>query len=115
MSVVCPSLSHNFPRGGDLKFNEVVDTSIIDSKEPIEILPNIYLCLSYRYGAFKTEAVSTVSLIEDLSKNCSSPITLVSQYPGDLKKGEQLGLDKVLNAEDFYNPEMPDSLLKKCQ
>ena len=66
----------------------------------------------YRYGAFKTEAVSTVGLLEDLSRNCSSPITLVSQYPGDLKKGEQLDLDNVLNAEDFY---MPNSLLKKCQ
>ncbi len=99
----------------DLKFNEAVDTSIMDSKEPIEILPNIYLCLSYRFGAFKTEAVSTVSLLEDLSKKIVSPITLVSQYPGDLRKGEQLGLDKVLNAEDFYYHKMDERLQKKCQ
>lgn len=99
-------------RNPELTFNEVVDTSIIASKKPVEIAPNIYLCLSYRYGAFKTEAVSTVGLLEDLSKSCSGPITLVSQYPGDLKKGEQLGLN-VLNAEDFYTPVLSSSLLKK--
>ncbi|KTD61486.1 hypothetical protein Lsan_1822 [Legionella santicrucis] len=87
----------------------------MDTKESIEILPNIYLCLSYRFRAFKTEAVSTASLLEDLSKKCDRPITLVSQYSGDLKKGEQLGLDNFLNAEDFYNPIMNDRLQKKCQ
>lgn len=95
----------------DLKFNEMMDTRIMDSKEPIEILPNIYLCLSYRFGAFKTETVSTASLIEDLSRRCSGPISIVSQYPGDLEKGRQLGFTGVLNAEGFYNS--PD-LQKKC-
>lgn len=96
----------------DLAFKEAVDTSILDSKEPIEILPNMYLCLSYRYMAFKT-AVSTVSLLDDLAMNCEGPITMVSQYPGDLEKGRQLGFAEVLNGEDFYNS--PNSLLKKCQ
>lgn len=98
-----------------VKFNENMDTNIQDSKEPIEISPNIYLCLSYRYGAFKEETVSTVSLLEDLSKNCSGAITLVSQYPGDLKKAEQLGFDNVLNAEEFYSSKMSNSLMKKSQ
>lgn len=97
----------------DLKFKEV-DTSIKDSKEPIEILPNIYLCLSYRYGAFKEETVTTMSLLEHLSTQCSKPITLVSQFPGDRKKGEQLGLE-VWDAEEFYNSLTPNLEMKKAQ
>jgi hypothetical protein len=92
-----------------LKFNDAVDTRGLVSSAPVEVLPNIYLCLSYRYGAFKTDAV-----IEHLCKDRTSPITLVSQYPGDLKKGAQLGLDSVLQAEDFYNS-MSNALMKKSQ
>lgn len=95
----------------DIQFNEV-DTNIKESKEPIEILPNVYLCLSYRFGCFKEETVSTVSLIDELTKNLSDSIILVSQYPGDIKKAEQLGLITV-NADEFYNSISSDSLLIK--
>lgn len=99
----------------DVPFNEAADIRVLDSQEPIEIARNIYLCLSYRHGAFKTETVSTVSLLDDVAKKCSGPKTLVSQYPGDLQKGVQLGLDRVLKAEDFYHPAIHDSSLKKGQ
>ncbi len=98
----------------DVDFKNL-DTSIKDSKEPIEILPNVYLCLSYRYGAFKAETVTTLSLLEHVSKTCSGPVTLVSQFPGDLKKGKELNLDNVLNADEFYNAQVSNSLMKKNQ
>lgn len=88
----------------DTDFVDDIDISINHSQEPIEILPNIYLCLSYRYGAFKEQSASTVSLLDHLSDNCPSPRTLVSQYPGDLKKGAQLGLENILSSDDFYAP-----------
>lgn len=112
VNAILDLLQKNYP---ELKFNKNMDVSIKESKEPIEVLPNIYLCLSYRYGSFKEETVTTASLLEQLSKKCSNPVTLVSQYPGDLKKAKQLGLDSVLNAEEFYNANLSNSLMKKTQ
>lgn len=91
------------------------DISVTTSREPIQILPNVYLCLSYRYGAFKEQRATTMSLLEHLSEQCPGPKTLVSQHPDDLKKGERLGLDRVLNAEEFYNSGMSHSMSKKYQ
>ena len=99
----------------DLEWNKEADISITNSKEPIKILPNVYLCLSYRYGAFKEQTATTVSLLEYISEQCPGSKTLVSQYPGDLKKGKLLDLDNVFNAEEFYNSGMSNSMSKKQQ
>jgi len=99
----------------DLQFNKNVDIRVNDTKEPIEILPNIYLCLSYRYGAFKEETATTVSLLEHLSKQVPTPVTLVSQYQGDHKKAAQLGLRDAQTAEEFYNSNLSNSMTKKSQ
>ena len=71
--------------------------------KPVAILPNVYLCLSYRYKAFKTETVSTVSLLEQLFETSRSPITLVSQYKGDLDKAQALGIATIYKADDFFD------------
>jgi hypothetical protein len=99
----------------DLEWNKEADISITNSNEPINIIPNVYLCLSYRYGAFKDQTATTVSLLEYISKKCPGSKTLVSQYPGDLKKGKLLDLDHVFNAEEFYNSGMSNSMSKKQQ
>ena len=99
----------------DLEWDKETDISIINSKEPIKILPNVYLCLSYRYGSFKEQTATTASLLEFISEQCPGSKTLVSQFPGDLEKGNLLGLNNVLNAEEFYNSSMSNSMLKKHQ
>jgi len=70
---------------------------------PIEIMPNVYLCPSYAFQCFKTSEQnalltppSTMSLIEyvikDILKSPLSEIKVVSQYDGDLKEAEKLGI-----------------------
>lgn len=87
----------------ELAFKEPIDISIIDSKEPVEILPNIFLCLSYRFRNFKAETASTMSILEDLSTTLELPITLVSQYPKDLEKADELGFfHAILPADEYY-------------
>lgn len=99
----------------DLEWNKEANISLTHSKEPIKILPNVYLCLSYRYGAFKEQTATTVSLLEYISEQCPGSKTLVSQHPGDLKKGKLLELDNVLNVEEFYNTNMFNLMSKKYQ
>ena len=79
-----------------LPFNENIDISMKYSQEPVELLPNIYLCLSYRFGVFKTEG-----LLKHLSDKISEPLTVVSQHHSDTAKAEQLELN-VQNPDDFY-------------
>jgi hypothetical protein len=98
----------------ELKFKEGINISIKNDKEPVEILPNIFLCLSYRYKTFKTENLTTVSLLEELVKhNEGQDITVVSQFAGDLKKAEQLGITNIQKAEDFFLSETIDLSIKK--
>ncbi|MDI1351912.1 MAG: hypothetical protein PSV35_03940, partial [bacterium] len=59
----------------DITFNTPIDLSVQESKKPIEIAPNIFLCLSYRYQLFKTvsenrsaNSHSTMSLLNHLVK-----------------------------------------------
>lgn len=99
----------------DLEWDNEADISITDYQEPIEILPSIYLCLSYQYGIFKEPSATTVGLLEYISVQCPEPTTLVSNHPRDLEKGKLLGLEHVFNAEEFYNSSMCDSMLKKHQ
>ena len=86
----------------DLKINLKADLSISHSQEPVEILPNIFLCVSYRYGSFKTQLPSTTSLLDTLVKQARDSVSVVSQYSGDLERAKQLGVANVMNPEDFY-------------
>lgn len=82
----------------ELTFKKKIDISVQDSKTPVEILPNVFLCLSYRYKTFKTD-----HLLEQLIQNQDlADITLVSQYEGDLDKAEQLGIRNIRTPEQFY-------------
>lgn len=99
----------------DLKFAEEIDISIKDSHEPVEILPNIYLCLSYRFQTFKSENVTTtVSILEELvTTNPDEEFTVVSQYSGDLNKAKELGISDIQKAEEFYSSERSSLSIKK--
>ncbi len=98
----------------ELPFIKNVDISITNSREPVEILPNVFLCLSYRYGAFKEKTpVTTMSLLEYLAEKYNDLKTLVSQYVGDRKKAEELKFDKILRDDEFYVSNAIDSTLKK--
>lgn len=85
----------------DLEFKKDIDIGIHNTQSPIEILPNIFLCLSYQYGTFKTKAVTTMGLLENLSTKLEKPISVVSQYSGDREKAKELGLE-VLDLNEFY-------------
>lgn len=101
----------------DIAFNTPLDLSVKESKEPIEIAPNIFLCLSYRYQLFKTVSEnrsanphSTVSLLnhlvkEQLSGVATSDIRVVSQFSGDLAEAAKLGIpaDNAFHADKFFN------------
>jgi hypothetical protein len=100
-----------------IAFNAPLDLSVRESKEPIEIAPNIFLCLSYRYQLFKTVTEnrsanphSTMSLLnhlvkEQLSGVASSDIRVVSQFSGDLAEANKLGIpaDNAFHADKFFN------------
>ena len=101
----------------DIAFNTPLDLSVRESKEPIEIAPNIFLCLSYRYQLFKTVTEnrsdnphSTMSLLNHLVKGqlsgvATSNIRGVSQFSGDLAEATKLGLpeDNAFHADKFFN------------
>ena len=101
----------------DIVFNTPLDLSVRESNEPIEIAPNIFLCLSYRYQLFKTVTEnrsanphSTMSLLNHLVKGqlsviATSDIRVVSQFSGDLLEATQLGIpaDKAFQADKFFN------------
>ena len=101
----------------EIEFITPVDLSVQESKEPIQIAPNIFLCLSYRYQLFKTVTEnrnvnphSTMSLLnhlvkEQLSDVDVSCIHVVSQFGGDLSEAEKLGIpaNNVLHADQFFN------------
>ena len=88
------------------KCMESLDISIKDSQEPVEIMPNIFLCLSYRYCAFKDGYHSTASLIDLVSQSLKDNVTVVSQFQPDLDKAKELGLGCV-EAGSFYSLSMP--------
>ena len=101
----------------DITFNMPLDLSVQESKEPIEIAPNIFLCLSYRWQLFKTmtdncsaNPHSTMSLLnhlvkEHLSSVVASDIRVISQFSGDLAEAIKLGIpaDKVFHSDTFFN------------
>jgi hypothetical protein len=98
----------------DIQWVTPLDLSVVESKAPIQIAPNIFLCLSYRYQLFKSVADnrsvnphSTMSLLthlvtEQLSGVTTSDIRVVSQFDGDLDAAADLGISAV-KADTFFN------------
>ena len=96
----------------NIAFKTPIDLSVQENKEPIEIAPHIFLCLSYRYQLFKTESDnphSTMSLLnhlvkEQLSDVDISDIRVVSQFPKDLAEATKLGIpaSHVFDANHFF-------------
>lgn len=96
----------------DLVFNDV-DISIKENREPLEILPNVFLCLSYQFKTFKSEAVTTGTILEELvTRNSGQHITVVSQFEGDRNKARQLKIENVQTDEEFYPSDT--ATMKKC-
>lgn len=101
----------------EIEFRTPIDLSVQESKQPIEIAPNIFLCLSYRYQLFKTMADnrgvnphSTMSLLnylvkEQLSSVATSDIRVISQFSGDLAEATKLGIpaENASLADTFFN------------
>lgn len=97
-------------------FEASIDLSVQENKAPIEIMPNIFLCLSYRYQLFKTanaNPYSTMSLLNhlvtsQLPDEQPSDIYVVSQFSGDLAEAAQLGIPtgNIFNADHFFNDTM---------
>lgn len=95
-----------------IHFNQI-DCSVVDDKQPIEIAPNIFLCLSYRYQLFKTDSQtrvatnshSTMSLLrylveEQLPASDRESIHVISQYPADLEEAIKLGIAPANTHQD---------------
>lgn len=96
-----------------LKFKDPINISIEASNQPVEIAPNMFLCLSYRYGAFKESTLNTASLLKEVTKDMSKEtVTLVSQHQGDLRTGQALGLKDCQTAEEFFEMKLSLSLKK---
>lgn len=101
----------------DIVFNTPIDVGVQESKDPIEIAPNIFLCLSYRYQLFKTvtenssaNPYSTMSLLNHLVKVqlsgvAASDIRVVSQFSDDLAEAAKIGIpaDNVFYADAFFH------------
>lgn len=70
--------------------------------------PNIYLCLSYKYGLYKE---GTPGLLKEVSKHSGlEKVTVISQYPKDLEVAKNLGLKPIL-ANEFYTKVSDSKLL----
>ncbi len=96
----------------EIRFNQI-DCSVVDDKQPIEIAPNIFLCLSYRYQLFKTDSQnraatnsnSTTSLLrylveEQLPASDRENTHVISQYPADLEEAIKLGIAPANTHQD---------------
>jgi len=82
-----------------IKFFDPIDLSVKAESDttPIEIAKNVFLCLSYRYGKFKTEdqhPPTTMSLMKHLvTQQLRLPleqVEVISQFPGDLAEASAL-------------------------
>lgn len=75
--------------------------------QPIEIAPNIYLCLSCRYGVFKNESPyleippMLAQLRDQISQSAGHDMTIVSQYSEDRAFAQKLGM-QCKNPKDFF-------------
>ncbi len=81
---------------------DINSLSTASVRTPIKIAHNVHLCLSYNYGLYKE---GTPGLIETIVKDLNlKNVTVVSQFPGDLKTAERLHLT-ARHAHDFYENE----------
>jgi len=72
-----------------------------NSNEPIQIAPNVYLCLSYRYGLYKEGTPGLLRSISQQAGEKATKVTVVSQFPKDLEVARELSLS-TKTAHDFY-------------
>ncbi|MFN3234641.1 MAG: hypothetical protein ACE365_04435 [Gammaproteobacteria bacterium] len=92
----------------NVEWFENVDVSVPEApdKTPLQIAPNIYLCLSYRWGEFKYQGENldkiklhtTPGLLRDLICELDEQnfqreeFHIISQYPRDIKVATDLGV-----------------------
>lgn len=100
----------------DIAFNMPIDLSVTKSREPLEIAPNIFLCLSYRYQLAKTMAEShsenphaTLSLLKHLIKKelsdlARSDICVISEFSDGSAEAIRLGIpvENAIQADTFF-------------
>tara|TARA_Y100001968_G_C19413398_1_gene747618 strand:- start:260 stop:1015 length:756 start_codon:yes stop_codon:yes gene_type:complete len=97
----------------ELKFKTHPNLEIKHNQQPVEILPNVFLCLSYRYGLFKAELSSTVGLLETLVDTIDDSVTVVSQFEPDIQKAQQLQVEHIYTAQAFFEANLLSELPKK--
>lgn len=100
-----------------LKLNENIDISVTPDENPIQLAPNIFLCVSYRFGAFKSssdnEALNNTTpgvlrrLYAHLTlglRHSVSEIRIISQYEKDLQEAKKLGIpgENIRLAKDYF-------------
>ncbi|MGM9452043.1 hypothetical protein ACTAZI_01785 [Legionella bozemanae] len=99
-----------------INFYRDIDVSIKENKEPVEIAPGIFLCLSYRYQLFKTQEEnqtvdpgSTMSLLnylvtKQLTDVPVSELRVISQHQEDLVEALRVGIDAdhIYQAKDYF-------------
>ncbi|KTD42177.1 hypothetical protein [Legionella parisiensis] len=99
-----------------INFYRTIDVSIKESKEPVEIAPGIFLCLSYRYQLFKTQEEnqtvdpsSTMSLLnylvtKQLKEVPVSEFRVISQHQDDLVEALRAGIDadNIYQSQDYF-------------
>jgi hypothetical protein len=78
------------------------------ANEPLALAPNIYLCLSYKYGLFKEGTPGLLRSIVAQQADPSSEITVVSQFPKDLEVAASLKLS-AQSGTDFYASASPSN------
>lgn len=109
----------NLPDGNWLS-PEIIDIAPLKddkNEKPIQIAKNIYLCLSYRYGAYKTPKENTTyktgtpsllqTVVADLQISEAiniADIKIISQYDKDLQAAREIGIpdQNIYLAENYY-------------
>lgn len=76
------------------------------TKAPIQLFNNVYLCITYQYQN------NTDELVEHLVNESTTPATLLSQSPLDLKKAKELNLN-VISIENFFVKEQLAQYISK--
>lgn len=94
--------------------------------KPIQIAPNIYLCLSYCYGAFKTQKENTIyqtgtpsllkTVVTDLQSSGTfniEDIKVISQFEKDLHAAREIGVleENIYSAENYYQEQSPHTTI----
>lgn len=78
------------------------DVTIEQSDIPVEILPNVFLCLSYRFNSFKNEAISGTTLLEKVASKCDDDIKFISPVTADCEQASKLGITNILQPNEFF-------------